>query len=165
MNQFRNKIITSSDFGYLLLNWITLLIVLICFSIACIVSFENLPILLKWLFGFLLVSLSVYIPSYFYLYRVIFYSDRIEANYQVRFPSNRNKVIANNRISSIKYTYIGGRGSGGVGILKIYFADRGQAKSLKCPMDCEDAAKCCSLMKEIGIVVEIKPAWILNKYY
>jgi hypothetical protein len=161
----KDKVIASNDLGYLLLNWIAIAVVLLIPSCVAVYSLNGIPTYLKWTLFILAIAIGLYIPSYFFLYTLEIRSSGVRMNYQLQHLAHKNIKLPFKAIRKVKFTYYGGKGSGGTGTLKIYYSTAGQSKSLKCYMDPLQASRCRAAMIENGVPVEIKPTWVLNEFY
>lgn len=158
------SLVTKSDYSYLILNWIAIAFTIITITTVTILSFATLSTSLKIILTILSSSFSIYVASVYFLYTISFYHDRFIVNYFIRFPLNRSKVIELKSINGLRYTYTDGKGSGGIGTLRVYYSVNGQNNVLKCPLEQPDAAKIYKVIKESKITFDIEPKWVFNDY-
>lgn len=93
-----DKPITTNDSGYSLLNWVSVFFVLATVLIGWIFSYNNMPIYLQVILTIVGLLFSIYVASFFFSNKRIFYNDRIVSKHSIKYPVNRDKTINNAQI-------------------------------------------------------------------
>lgn len=106
MYKSQNKPLVSSDF--MLGSWLSVIIVMIGIGAGIVISL-NLPVVANVLLIAFVISISIYISSYFFLNQVAFFQDRIEMRHVIKHGSQTKITIDISNVYLVKYVYIGGR--------------------------------------------------------
>lgn len=107
--------------------------------------------------------ISFIVSSFYYLDHIEFYSNRIEVSDFVKYGRKKRTILLTD-VLILKYNYIGGRGSGGTGILKVYYKKNNHKGILRCAIDRELAFRLFDSSKVYDIATELKPDWLFANY-
>lgn len=149
---FNEKIIVSSD--RMIGSWAAIFILMVCFFIGLFINY-NMPKMVLIVVIPISFLFSVFVPSYFFLNQVFFYTKYIEKRYLIKHFSKKKLQINVEDIVAFRFIYTGGKGSGGNGTLKVFYKENNHNKIIRCSMDKLTAMKLHEQMTALNKIFEM----------